>query len=268
MGGVKAGVGIRVQNAGCWYPPFEDRSELLPLLPRALTARARGTYQYVTPQSIDASLEDAQLIDVAGDSMVLVVAGDHTPKPYTDLTGAIMLTASKLSLDGLELRGHSLLRSDPPDGEGLGLVALPTEVGEAQEVEGLRFPFPTPLPITGRIAPNSISRVLSGCNSKPNLASRFEEPHSISPLLKTQHNIVGVANDDDIALRLFPAPDISPQIEEVMQIHVSDQRRNNCSLRRTFICLRPLTVFRYSRLQPFPDQAKYPPIGHPMLDEL
>jgi len=78
-----------MQNARWWYPPVEDRSELLPLLPPALTA----TYQYVTPQSIDASLEDAQLIDVAGDSMVLVVAGDHTPKPYTDLTGTIMLTS-------------------------------------------------------------------------------------------------------------------------------------------------------------------------------
>src|SRR6266568_957970 len=149
MDGVKAGVGIRVQNAGWWYPPAEDRSKLLPLLPRALTT----TYQYVAPQSNDASLEDAQLIDVAGHSMVLVVAGDHTSKPYTDLTGAIMLTALKLGLDGFELRNHSLLRSDPPDGEGLGLVALPTEVGEAQEVEGLRFPFPTPLPFTGRIAP-------------------------------------------------------------------------------------------------------------------
>src|SRR5580692_9906339 len=138
MGGVKAGVGIRVQNAGCWYPLFENRSELLPLLPCALTT----TYQYVTPQSIDASLEDAQLIDVAGDSMVLVVAGDHTPKPYTDLTGAIMLTALKLGLDGFELRNHTLLRSDSPDGEGLGLVALPTEVGEAQEVESLRVSLP------------------------------------------------------------------------------------------------------------------------------
>ena len=149
MGGVKAGVGVGVQNAGCWYPPFEDRSELLPLLPRALAA----TNQYVSPQSVHASLEEAQLIDVAGDSMVLVVAGDNTPKPYTDLTGANMLTALKLGLDGFELRNHAFLRSDPPDGERLGLVALPTEVGEAQEVEGLRFPFPTLLPVTGRIAP-------------------------------------------------------------------------------------------------------------------
>jgi hypothetical protein len=109
MGGVKAGVGIRVQNTGCWYPPVEDRSKLLPLLPRALTT----TNQYVTPQSIDAFSEKAQLIDVARHSMVLVVAGDHTPKPYTDLTGAIVLTALKLSLDGFELRNHALLRSDP-----------------------------------------------------------------------------------------------------------------------------------------------------------
>src|ERR1035441_2468535 len=149
MGGVKAGVGVRVQDSGCWYPLVEDRGELLPLLPGALTA----TNQYVMPQSIDAFAEEAQLIDVAGDSMVLVVAGDNTPKPYTDLTGAVMLAASKISLDGLELRNHSLFRSNPPDGEGLGLVTLPTEVGEAQEVEGLRFPFPTPLPLTGRIAP-------------------------------------------------------------------------------------------------------------------
>src|ERR1035438_5557407 len=145
MSGVKACVGIGVQNAGWWYPPFQERSKLLPLLPRALTA----SYQYVTPQFIDASSEDAQLIDVAGDSMVLVVAGDNTPKPYTDLTGAIMLAALKLSLDGFELRNHSLLRSDPPDGESLGLVALPAVVSEPQEVEGLRFPFPTPLPVTG-----------------------------------------------------------------------------------------------------------------------
>src|SRR5664280_759462 len=110
MVGVKAGIGIGVQNAGWWYPPVEDRSELLPLLPRALTT----TNQYGMPQSIDASLEDAQLIDVAGHSVVLVVAGDHTPKPYTDLTGAIMLTAPKLSLDDLELRNNSLFRSDSP----------------------------------------------------------------------------------------------------------------------------------------------------------
>src|SRR5271169_163749 len=53
-----------------------------------------------------------------------------------------------------------------------------------------------------------------------------------------------------------------------MQVHVGEQGRSHCSLRRTQLRLRPLAVLRYSRLQPFLDQAEYPAIGHPMLDEL
>jgi hypothetical protein len=44
--------------------------------------------------------------------MVLTVAGDHLQKPFADLTGAIMLPALKLYLDGFELRNHALLRSN------------------------------------------------------------------------------------------------------------------------------------------------------------
>ncbi len=84
--------------------------------------------------------------------MVLVVAGYDLVEPYTDLTGAIMLAALKLNLDGFELRSHAHLRSDSPDGEGLCLVTTPPVVGEAQEREGLPFPFPTLIPVTGRIA--------------------------------------------------------------------------------------------------------------------
>ena len=45
-----------------------------------------------------------------------------------------MPPALKLSLDGFELRDHSLLRRDPPYGEGSALVALPTIVGKAQRI--------------------------------------------------------------------------------------------------------------------------------------
>src|SRR3982074_2135966 len=75
--------------------------------------------------------------------MVLVVAQHDLPKPSTDFGHAIMFPALKLNLDGLELGNHSLFRSDPTYGEGSALVALPTEVGEAQEREGLRFPLST-----------------------------------------------------------------------------------------------------------------------------
>ncbi len=85
--------------------------------------------------------------------MVLVVAKYNLLEPCTNLGGAIVHSASKLALDRFELRLHPLFRSDPPDGEGLGLVPLPTEVGEAQEREGLWFPLSTLFTVPGRIAP-------------------------------------------------------------------------------------------------------------------
>src|SRR6202046_3504835 len=137
MSGVEAGVGIGMQDSGYGYPPVEDRSQRLPLLLCALAA----TNQNVSPEPIYALSEGAQLTDIPGNSMVLVVASDHLPKPCANLTDTIMLPAEKLNLDGLQLRNHSLFRRNPPDGEGIGLVASPAVVGAAQEREGLRFPF-------------------------------------------------------------------------------------------------------------------------------
>src|SRR5260370_14669575 len=89
-----------------------------------------------------------------------------------------MFPALKLDLDGLELRNHSLFRSDPTYGEGSALVALPTVVGEAQEREGLGFLSPRSFRSRAANRPNSISRVLSGCSSKPNFASRSRNSFS------------------------------------------------------------------------------------------
>jgi hypothetical protein len=69
--------------------------------------------------------------------VVLIITQYNLPEPRTDFGHAMMPPALKLSLDGFELRNHSLLRSDPPYGEGSALVALPTVVGEVQEGEGL-----------------------------------------------------------------------------------------------------------------------------------
>src|ERR1700674_4257416 len=99
MSGIEAGVRIGMRDSGFGHPPVEDRSQRLPLLPRALTA----TDQDVPPEPIDASSEGAQRIDIPGNSVVLVVASDHLPKPCTNLTDTIMLPAEKLNLDGLQL---------------------------------------------------------------------------------------------------------------------------------------------------------------------
>jgi hypothetical protein len=59
----------------------------------------------------------------------------------------MMLPALKLSLNGFELRDHSLLRRNPPDDESSVAVALPTEVSETQEREGLWFSLSPLFPV-------------------------------------------------------------------------------------------------------------------------
>ena len=92
--------------------------------------------------------------------MVLVIAQHNLPEPSTDIGHAIMHPASKLNLNGFKLRNHSLLRSDPPYGEGSALVALPTVVGEAQEREGLGFSLSPRFPVASGEPPELD---LSGC---------------------------------------------------------------------------------------------------------
>ena len=104
------------------------------------------------PQPSNATLENAQLSRVTGNSVVLVISQHSLPKPGTDLARTVMLPALKLSLNGFELRDHPLLGRDPPDDESS--VGEPsTEVGEAQEREGLWFSLSSLLPVSSGKAP-------------------------------------------------------------------------------------------------------------------
>ena len=138
-----------MQDVRARYPSFEERDEHFPSSACPLTA----SRECLIPQSIDALTEGAQLPEVARHCVVLVVAVDDSAEPRTGFGGAIVHTTTKLDLDGLELRCHARFRCDAPDGEGSGLVPLPTVVGEAHEVERRRFSFSSQLSITGSLTP-------------------------------------------------------------------------------------------------------------------
>jgi len=109
-------------------------------------------------------------------------------------------------------------------------------------------------------------------------------------MLEPDHEIIGIPDHNDMALRHFPAPGFHPNVEYIMQVHVGEQWRNHCPgpeaktngvlipgqgdpssslvVRRPYRCLRPFAVFRYSGFQPFLDQPQDAVIGHPMPQEL
>src|ERR1039457_4176373 len=179
MTGVEARLRIRVQDFRARYPPFEQRNKSLPPFVGTLTAAC----EYLIPQSVDALPDRAHLPEISGHRMVLGVAVDDLPKPCTGLARASMHPAAKLNLDGLELRTHPLLGRNTPDGEGIGLVAPPTVVGEGQEGERLWFSRATPLPISGSIAPELDQPGLLRMEFQAELCQSFlkllKKPHGI-----------------------------------------------------------------------------------------
>jgi len=63
-----------------------------------------------------------------------------------------MLPAPEFSVYRFQLRDHPLFRRNPPDDKWSGRE-LPTEVGEAQECEGVRFSLALSFPVSSSMPP-------------------------------------------------------------------------------------------------------------------
>ena len=76
--------------------------------------------------------------------------------------------------------------------------------------------------------PNSIRRVLSGCsdsaNSSQPLAHRLEEATGVGLVLEAHDHVIGIAHDDHVAGGLPPSPALGPEIEDVVQVDVGQER--------------------------------------------
>ena len=86
-----------MQDFRAWYPPVEEGQQSLPPFASTLAA----THKNVMPQSDDALSEGAQLSIISGNRMVLVIAIDDSPEPFTDFAWTIVHPAPKLELNSL-----------------------------------------------------------------------------------------------------------------------------------------------------------------------
>src|SRR5450759_2247112 len=87
------------------------------------------------------------------------------------------------------------------------------------------------------------------------------------PALKASDQIVSIPDDNYVALGHFLSPRFDPQVKDIVQIDIRQQRRNHRALRSTYRHLRPLALLRNTRPQPFANQANDSGIAHAVLDE-
>ena len=182
-----------------------------------------------------------------------------------------MPSSGKRLIDFPEFRSLSLGHGLPSELKPTGAV-LPTDVGEAQEVEGLWFPFASTLSLLrGSHAEAQQPRLVRGqrqAKSGQSFSQLASVPLSFLLVLKSQRNIVSIAHCDDLPARRPLSPLLGPLVEDIVQIDICQPTRDRRPLWHSFCRLRPAPFLQGSRLEPFLDQAQHPTIRYPVLDKL
>src|SRR5579863_5252665 len=72
--------------------------------------------------------------------------------------------------------------------------------------------------------------------------------------LEPENDVIRIADDDHVALRMFSTPDVHPKVERVMEIDIGEEWRDHRSLRGARLRVRPFAFLQHPGLEPFLDE--------------
>src|SRR5712692_3951906 len=267
MLGVEARLWVRVQDADLGEQSAESLEEAVPGPPAPLAASANLT----EPEAKHRVPERSQSLLVARNGVILEKSPHHRLQPFDRLRQRVMHAASQLGLDLLQLRCHPFADCRTGDDEIARLPVSPTDVSETEKVEGFRTSLPTQSPSLGGIAPEFNQARFLWVEFQTELRHALlqfqQQPRSVFSMLKPQHGVVSIADDNHVARCFRPPPLVYPEVEDVMQVEIGQGRRNHRTLGRPFLRLEPPSLLHDPRLQPFLDEADDTSVSNAMLDK-
>jgi len=256
-----------MQHAGTREPTISKRAKTIPGDAMAIAPSP----ERMIPVPDDLRPETGNAVQIAGDSMVVHVALHHAAEPVSQRAAAVMHMTAQMLFDSLEFGPQPLGNSLPSHSEAISLASPPTDVGEPQEVEGLRLALPTPLPMEGGTAAEldqaCFIRVEGETEACETLLKVLQEAFSVTAMLEPKNEIVSIAHDDHIASSMTTSPLLCPQVQDIVEIHIGKQRRDHRSLWRTHRGLGPGAILGHSGPEPLTDQAEYPGVSDSVLEE-
>jgi len=146
------------------------------------------------------------------------------------------------------------------------------DMHKAKKVEGLRFPFSTPLPLVDRKRTKFQQSRFLGMQLQVELLHSFGKFRpkliGIRFAVKAHHDVVREAHHNHIAVRALLTPCLIPQVEYIMKIDVRQKRRSTSALGCPFLHPYTLPILQHAGIQPFLNEPHNAPVCNPMLDEL
>src|ERR1035437_3321124 len=223
---VEARFRVGVQDLGRWEPSSSEAVHPLPVQAMTLAAapeRLEPATGHLIPEGLDRPA-------VAWHGVVGEVSSQHACQPSALLGDGQMPAAPELVIDLLELGPHPFSDRDAPEPE-LPAPALPADVREAQEIERLRLPQTACRPGAGGVPPELDEARLAGMQLQGELREPFakigEELPGVTMMLEPDNEVIRETHDDHVTKRIALPPPLGPQVQDIVQVHVGEQRRSH-----------------------------------------
>ena len=253
-------------DAGRREPAADEPLHPIPGQSSLLAAPAKDAMPVVT----DREAEVGQGVPVARHSVVADVPAHDGPQPRAGFRHGGVHAPPQLGFHLAQL-GLQPFANRLPKNQKASLARPAADVREAEEVEGFRFTQTGALPVLGRVAAElqqaRLFRVQLQLELAHTLLQFRPEAFGIVLELESGHDVVGEANGDHVAARPLLTPCLGPEIEDVMEVDVGQQRRCASALRRTLLHDGSFPFFQHARAQPLLDETQDAPVRNAMLEE-
>jgi hypothetical protein len=212
-----------VLDAGGWQPPCDETAHPFPVQPGALTTAP----QRLEPHPSYLDTKGLYRISVTRHGIVDQVALDHTSKPLALHRDELMPTPLKLVVDLFKLSPHPFTDRDAPQPKP-STPGNPAHVRETKKIKRFQLPQTPRFTSPGDKAPElnqpSLIRMKFQSELREPLPKINPKPLRIFKILETSSEIISEPNNDHVTFsELFPPP-LSPHVEYVVQVHISEQR--------------------------------------------
>src|SRR5918995_6727245 len=146
-----------------------------------------------------------------------------------------MPASHELGLNPAQLRTQPLLARDPLKLEP-PVPRLRADVREPEKLERFRLRESARLSALSGEPPKldqpRLALVQPQIELREPLAKTSPEPLGVPTMLESHHEVVRITHDDHLAARVTTSPLVDPQVKDVVQVHVRQERRDRRPLRR------------------------------------
>jgi predicted enzyme related to lactoylglutathione lyase len=222
-----AAQGIRMTNANGRQPAVDQAPHPVPKHTGILTAARERTMPeptYLEPTRVPRRA-------VGRHPVIPDVSTHDRSEPLTYFRDGVVHASFEFGFHLPQLRLQPFTSRLPQHRESSIAALLPTDVGRAEEVKCLRFPFSALLPVFGR-EPSELQQArFLGMQFQAELLHSLDqfcpEPFRVRFRLEAHHDVVSKPHDDHVPACLRSTPCLGPQVEHVVKInvYVDDQDR-------------------------------------------